>query len=109
MLRRYRTGTAQLCLALLYLIFVRNAVIARIENMLETIVDGLLDEDNDAQLTITLRTRSSMTRRQRDVPGDIDASQARTQEICYPGSTGQDAWRFSEQSGDLDGAPANAA
>ena len=70
--------------------------------MLETIVDTLLDENGCAQLSITLRTRSGLTRRQRDGPGDVNATPpSKSQEFTYPGTTVHDAWRFSTQSNEL--------
>jgi meiotic recombination protein SPO11 len=90
------------------LTFAREGVISKIENLLEAIVDGIFDCDNGAQLAITLRTRSGVARRQRHGLEDLNfPSPPKTQDICYPGSTAQDAWRFSMQSSDPYRAPAN--
>lgn len=61
--------------------------------MLENLVDGLLAEDE--QLTINLKTRSGLSRRQQ-VAGTIPSP--RGVEISYPGNSTQDARRFSKQS-----------
>jgi meiotic recombination protein SPO11 len=69
----------------------RDSVIVMIENILESIVGKLLD---DAQLSITLRTRSRQSRQQLGLAGN--ANLPRTQDITYPGNNVQDAWRFSK-------------
>ena len=69
-------------------------VIARIEAMLERIVDGLLEES--AALTITLKSRAGLSRR----PAKGSKQEGRLQEpklrdINFPGATVQEAWNFS--------------
>lgn len=69
-------------------------VIARIEGMLERIVDGLLEENKP--LTITLKSRTGISRRRgktSDSRGKIP--EAKQRDINFPGSTAQEAWNFS--------------
>lgn len=71
----------------------RDWVIARIEAMIEEIVDGLLEDSE--QLSFTLKTRNGITRRkpQADATGSLPPAKSR--DITFPGSTVQEAWRFS--------------
>jgi meiotic recombination protein SPO11 len=72
----------------------RDWVIARIEAMLERIVDGLL-EDSEA-LTITLKSRAALSRRQTLVAnGDRRVPEPKQREINFPGATAQEAWNFT--------------
>ncbi|KAF2179806.1 DNA topoisomerase IV, alpha subunit [Zopfia rhizophila CBS 207.26] len=73
----------------------RHWVIARIESMLEGVVDGLL-EDKD-QLSIILATRAGTTGRNLDPAKGITPTNSapKTREITFPGSTPQEAWRFT--------------
>ncbi|KAF2685142.1 DNA topoisomerase IV, alpha subunit [Lentithecium fluviatile CBS 122367] len=74
----------------------RDGVIARIENILTKIVGALLDDSDEAQLSVALRTRSHLSRRQYDQPRDISATPPpKVQEISYPGNSVQEAWRFT--------------
>lgn len=63
--------------------------------MLETVVDGLLDDAHP--VCITLTSRSGLTRRR---PNPSEANEAipspRVQQISFPGSNAQEAWRFSK-------------
>ncbi|KAF2448629.1 DNA topoisomerase IV, alpha subunit [Karstenula rhodostoma CBS 690.94] len=68
----------------------RDWVIGHIEDLLESIVNGLLAENE--QLTINLKTRSGLSRRQQDA-GTIPPP--RNIEISYPGNNAQDARRFT--------------
>lgn len=84
----------------------RNWVIARVETMLEGIVDGLLaDED---ELSITLTSRAGVTRRGKGTSrpqGSIPP--AKTRKINFPGSNAQEAWRFSLAAASIVLADAN--
>ncbi|KAF1969784.1 DNA topoisomerase IV, alpha subunit [Bimuria novae-zelandiae CBS 107.79] len=72
----------------------RNWVIDRIESMLEQVVDGLLTEDE--QLTISLKTRIGLSRRQLNPTQNAGAAPPpRTIELNYPGSNVQEARRFT--------------
>jgi meiotic recombination protein SPO11 len=72
----------------------RYWVIARVEAMLERIVDGLLEE-RDA-LTITLKSRVGFSRRRpHAVEGDGKVPKPRERDINFPGATAQEAWNFS--------------
>jgi meiotic recombination protein SPO11 len=72
-------------------------VIARIEAMLERIVDGLLHESE--ALTITLKSRTGLSRLSRrranasDINGQVPAPKQR--DLNFPGATTQEAWNFS--------------
>lgn len=62
--------------------------------MLERIVDGLLAEEE--QLTINLKTRSGLSRRQLDATRQTGTlPPPRDMELNYPGNNDQDARRFS--------------
>jgi meiotic recombination protein SPO11 len=74
--------------------FARLWVIARIEAMLERIVDGLLHESET--LTITLKSRTGLSRRRgnaNDNDGQVPAPKQR--DLNFPGATTQEAWNFS--------------
>jgi meiotic recombination protein SPO11 len=72
----------------------RYWVVARVEAMLERIVDGLLEE-RDA-LTITLKSRVGFSRRRtHEVNRDGKAPKPRERDINFPGATAQEAWNFS--------------
>jgi meiotic recombination protein SPO11 len=71
----------------------RNWIIARIEGLIEGIVDGLLEDTE--QLSITLRSRNGITRRKAQVDATGSLMPAKSREITFPGSTVQEAWRFS--------------
>ncbi|KAF3034495.1 hypothetical protein E8E12_003991 [Didymella heteroderae] len=72
----------------------RHWVIARLEAMLEKIVDGLLEESE--RLTFTLKSRAGISRRQpvtNDRAGSLPAQKVR--QISFPGNTAQEAWNFT--------------
>jgi meiotic recombination protein SPO11 len=72
----------------------RDWVIARIEAMLERIVDGLL-EDSEA-LTITLKSRAALSRRRIVVAnGDGRVPEPKERDLNFPGATAQEAWNFT--------------
>ncbi|ORY19119.1 Spo11/DNA topoisomerase VI subunit A [Clohesyomyces aquaticus] len=72
----------------------RNWVLARIEGMLEEIVDGLLE--NRGQLAITLKSRSATAGQVMDSSGGRrPASTLKNKEVNFPGRTAQEAWRFT--------------
>ncbi|KAJ4373462.1 endodeoxyribonuclease [Didymella sp. IMI 355093] len=69
-------------------------VITRLEAMMETIVDGLLEGSD--RLTFTLQSRTGISRRQpvaKDRAGSPPAPKVR--QISFPGSTAQEAWNFT--------------
>jgi meiotic recombination protein SPO11 len=69
-------------------------VIARIEAMLERLVDGLLDESES--LTISLKSRSGLCRRRANAVGDVGQTpKPKQRDINFPGATVQEAWTFS--------------
>ena len=74
----------------------RDWVIARIESIFEGIVDALLEEKT--KLSITLSTRSGTAGRKLDSTNGIVTTSTglQTREITFPGSTAQEAWRFSQ-------------
>ncbi|KAF1941179.1 DNA topoisomerase IV, alpha subunit [Clathrospora elynae] len=72
----------------------RYWVIARIEAMLERIVDGLLEESES--LTITLKSRAALSRRRTNaVDGDGRAPEPKERDINFPGASAQEAWNFT--------------
>ncbi|KAF1998202.1 DNA topoisomerase IV, alpha subunit [Amniculicola lignicola CBS 123094] len=71
----------------------RDWVIARIEEMLERIVDGLLEESD--QLTVTLKSRSNATRRTNPSQDLERPPSPKSKDITFPGGTVQEAWRFT--------------
>jgi meiotic recombination protein SPO11 len=76
------------------LILERNWVIARLETMLEGIVDGLLVGDDD--LSITLKSRAGVTRRGKNIEKEKRSiPPAKTRKVNFPGANAQEAWRFS--------------
>ncbi|KAF2728244.1 meiosis-specific topoisomerase Spo11 [Polyplosphaeria fusca] len=71
----------------------REWVIARIEEMLENIVDGLLGEKKS--ISITLKSRSGLTRRTAGLPTGSSSLPPKVAEIGFPGATAQEAWKFT--------------
>ena len=70
-------------------------MIARIEAMLERIVDGLLEEHES--LTMTLKSRSTLSRRQTVVvAGNGPTPPPKERDINFPGANAQEAWSFSQ-------------
>ncbi|KAJ5060945.1 hypothetical protein J3E74DRAFT_474080 [Bipolaris maydis] len=72
----------------------RYWVIARIEAMLERIIDGLLGQHES--LTITLKSRAAFSRR--NAPsneGDESIPKPKERDINFPGANAQEAWKFS--------------
>ncbi|KAF2106621.1 Spo11/DNA topoisomerase VI subunit A [Lophiotrema nucula] len=62
--------------------------------MIEKILDGLLD--NNGELSITLKTRSGLSRRDaREKQGKASLPPAKVVKITFPGVTVNEAWRFS--------------
>ncbi|RAR04118.1 meiosis-specific topoisomerase spo11 [Stemphylium lycopersici] len=72
----------------------RHWVIARIEAMLERIVDGLLE--GHESLTITLKSRSTLSRRRiTAAEGDGPIPPPKERDINFPGANAQEAWSFN--------------
>ncbi|KAF2276558.1 DNA topoisomerase IV, alpha subunit [Westerdykella ornata] len=72
----------------------RDWVIARVEGLIEGILDGLLA--GDSELSISLKTRSGISRRDSFQSKQTErAPHPRTRKISFPGSNGQEAWRFT--------------
>ncbi|ENI08117.1 hypothetical protein COCC4DRAFT_117899, partial [Bipolaris maydis ATCC 48331] len=72
----------------------RYWVIARIEAMLERIIDGLLGQHES--LTITLKSRAAFSRR--NAPsneGDESIPKPKERDINFPGANAQEAWKFT--------------
>ncbi|EUC36914.1 hypothetical protein COCCADRAFT_2054 [Bipolaris zeicola 26-R-13] len=72
----------------------RYWVIARIEAMLERIIDGLLGQHES--LTITLKSRAAFSRR--NAPsneGDGSIPKPKERDINFPGANAQEAWKFT--------------
>ncbi|KAF2084646.1 DNA topoisomerase IV, alpha subunit [Saccharata proteae CBS 121410] len=67
----------------------KDLVVSKIETMLESMVDVLLEKEGE--LTITLRTRPSA--RPTSVPSATNTTP--TRDICFPGKTPEEAWRFT--------------
>lgn len=67
---------------------------ARIESMLERIVDGLLEEHES--LTITLKSRSYLSRRSAiGTEGREPIPKPKERDINFPGANAQEAWNFT--------------
>ncbi|KAH7079721.1 meiosis-specific topoisomerase Spo11 [Paraphoma chrysanthemicola] len=72
----------------------RPWVIARLEDMLERIVDGLLDESES--LTISLKSRSGISRKRANAVDDSGhPPQPKQRDFNFPGATAQEAWNFT--------------
>ncbi|KAF3054094.1 hypothetical protein E8E11_011568 [Didymella keratinophila] len=72
----------------------KHWVIARLEAMLEQIVDGLLEDRK--RLTFALKSRAGISRRQPVPENRADSTPApRVRQISFPGSTAQEAWNFT--------------
>jgi hypothetical protein len=70
-------------------------VIARIEAMIEKIVDGLLEEHE--VITITLKSRAALSRRRvTAAEGDARTLEPKERDINFPGASAQEAWNFSQ-------------
>jgi meiotic recombination protein SPO11 len=69
-------------------------VIARIESMLEDMVDALLEERE--ALTITLKSRAALSRRRTTkADGQRQIPEPKERDINFPGASAQEAWNFS--------------
>ena len=69
-------------------------MIARIEAMLERIVDCLLQ--GHEPLTITLKSRAAISRRKTSgAEGDGPIPEPKERDINFPGANAQEAWNFS--------------
>ncbi|KAF2827051.1 DNA topoisomerase IV, alpha subunit [Ophiobolus disseminans] len=69
-------------------------VVARIEAMLERIVDGLLEESDS--LTITLKSRTGLSRRRANAASaDGKLPEPKKRDINFPGASAQEAWNFT--------------
>ncbi|KAF2626578.1 DNA topoisomerase IV, alpha subunit [Macroventuria anomochaeta] len=72
----------------------RHWVIARLEAMLERIVDGLLE--GSERLTLTLNSRAGISRRQPVAKISFEAAPApKVRQISFPGSSAQEALNFT--------------
>ncbi|KAF1954227.1 DNA topoisomerase IV, alpha subunit [Byssothecium circinans] len=75
----------------------RSWIISRIEGMLETIIDGLLNPSQ--QLSISLKSRANLSRRQGEGSEEPSAiPPPKTSTVTFPGSNAQEAWRFIKSS-----------
>ena len=69
-------------------------MIARIEAMLEGIVDCLLQ--GDESLTITLKSRAALSRRiPTGIEGGGSTPKPKERDFNFPGANAQEAWNFS--------------
>ena len=62
-------------------------ILAKIESIFESMVDVLLNERG--QLTVTIKTRPVSRRHQTHAES--------VQQLCFPGKTEKEAWRFGER------------
>jgi meiotic recombination protein SPO11 len=78
-----------------HLTVISQWVISSIESMLEHIVDGLL-EDRD-QLSFTLRSRGGTKQKNLDPNRKVisPSSKMKERQLNFPGSSPEEAWRFS--------------
>lgn len=84
-----------------------GAVIAKIENIFESITDVLLDRSKEKknQFTIQLKTRSRARKEDEDdEPGEENAESKRRSKkmefrsVCFPSRNAKEAWKFGEFS-----------
>ena len=70
-------------------------MIEKIEAVFEDIADALLNENS--QLSITLKIRPKPRNGPRSSTDDQNATDdaAKRKQICFPGKTAEEAWRFS--------------
>ncbi|KAK4985409.1 endodeoxyribonuclease [Elasticomyces elasticus] len=73
----------------------RSEVVTKIESIFERIADALLNEKNEVEITLSSRngTAESPTKTYTGVVSS--ATRVRTRTVSFPGSTPEDAWRFS--------------
>lgn len=69
-------------------------VISKIEAIMESLADGILEDRGS--LAIPLRTRASKPKACTTPPADRGSANKihRTKDVCFPGSTPREAWRF---------------
>jgi hypothetical protein len=74
---------------------IRSDVLAKIEGIFEAMVDVLLNERG--QLSIEIKTRSRSRIEQHDQPDTFRAHTESIQQLCFPGKTEKEAWRFGKR------------
>ena len=73
----------------------RSNVLAKIEGILEAMVDVLLNERG--QLSIAIKTRPLSRGQLRDSTNAAQTHAEPVQHLCFPGKTEKEAWRFGER------------
>ena len=71
----------------------QQAALAKIEHVFECIVDSLAN--NDKQLIIVLKRKDNSALLRHPVTSPCPSASVIAKQICFPGRTPQDAWRFS--------------
>lgn len=74
---------------------VNVGVISQIEAIMESLADGILEDGGS--LAIPLRTRASRPKVRTTPATDTEVAHGihRPKDVCFPGSTPREAWRFS--------------
>ena len=73
---------------------IKTIVLAKIETIFEAMVDVLLNERG--QLSVAIKTRPSPQRQQLDPSEATGSHGENVQQLCFPGKTEKEAWRFGE-------------
>jgi hypothetical protein len=71
-----------------------SGVLAKIENIFEGMLDVLLNERG--QLSIAIKTRPTSRQQQLDSASASQIPAESIQQLCFPGKTEKEAWRFGE-------------
>ena len=69
-----------------------TGTIAKVEEVFESIVDGLLQ--NSDELSISLKVKKPRTATRDSVENDLEPA-IEFRKVTFPGRTGHEAWRFS--------------
>ena len=69
-----------------------TGTIAKVEEVFESIVDGLLQ--NSDELSISLKVKKSRTATRDSLERDLEPA-IEFRKVTFPGRTGHEAWRFS--------------
>jgi len=73
----------------------RSNVLAKIESIFEAMVDVLLNERG--QLSVAIKTRPLSRVQPRDPTNAPQTHAESVQQLCFPGKTEKEAWRFGER------------
>jgi hypothetical protein len=71
-----------------------SSVLAKIENIFESMLDVLLNERG--QLSVAIKTRPRSRQQQLDSASASQTPAESIQHLCFPGKTEKEAWRFGK-------------